>query len=545
MRRQISWRKSLSTKLGVLVAGLFLLELSIIAVDLYALSSRLSDPAWFSTVSGNGGHTYHALYLARRFADETTVERKRQVRVELDATIAALDRQIEMLQNGDPSIPAAPPADARIRENVRLRRDHWRTRIRPLLAETITEAATPEDIQASLANLDDLVKQQVVAVNEGNKIALEIAREGINQLRVVNMLSGLAIFAGLGLTFVLARGVVARTRRLVDAAEHVAGGELTVKAGIEGGDELAALGAAFDAMTETLRAGIETERKRRAKSERLVAGIRETVSALSSAASEILASTTEQAAGAQEQAAAVSQIVTTVDQVKQTTTQAAQRAKGVGEAVQRTQETGRSGRTALDDSLVAMDQLKSQVESTAAKIVSLAEQAQAIGDIITTVTDIAEQTNILALNASIEASRAGEQGRGFAVVAGEVKSLAEQSKRSTVRVRQILGEIQRSTNEAVMATEEVTKGVASAIAAGGLAGRAIAALTETVSESAQSSSQIVASAGQQATGMAQISQAMQNLDQIARQNLVATRQVEQAARNLNTLGNHLAELTAE
>src|SRR5262249_22565569 len=125
MRRQISWSRSLSTKLGVLVTGRFLLELIIIAVHLYTLSSRLSDPAWFSTVSGNGGHAYHSLSLAGRFADEPSVERKRQVRAELDATIAALDRQLEMLQNGDPSIPASPPADPRIRENVRLRRDQW------------------------------------------------------------------------------------------------------------------------------------------------------------------------------------------------------------------------------------------------------------------------------------------------------------------------------------------------------------------------------------------------------------------------------------
>ncbi|MDR3636365.1 MAG: methyl-accepting chemotaxis protein, partial [Isosphaeraceae bacterium] len=229
----------------------------------------------------------------------------------------------------------------------------------------------------------------------------------------------------------------------------------------------------------------------------------------------------------------------------QTSTQAAQRARGVGETVQRTLETGQAGRKDVEVAIVSLNQLKDRVEATAADILRLAEQAQAIGAIIATVTDIAEQTNILALNAAIEASRAGEHGKGFGVVASEVKALAEQSKKATVQVREILGEIQRATQTAVLSTEEVTKGVASAIRAADQSGRTIGALNDTLSDTAQASAQIVASAGQQSTGMTQIGQAMKNLDQAARQNLVATRQVEQTAQNLNTLGSQLSELTAD
>ena len=235
------------------------------------------------------------------------------------------------------------------------------------------------------------------------------------------------------------------------------------------------------------------------------------------------------------------QTVTTVDEVTQTADQAAQRARGVGDAVQRTLEIGQAGRKAVEDSIAALDRLKEQVESTAENILTLAEQAQAIGEIIATVNDIAEQTNLLALNAAIEASRAGEHGRGFAVVAGEVKALADQSKKATAQVRQILGEIQKATNTAVLSTEEVTKGVAAAIKVGGQAGETIKTLADTLAEAAQAATQIVASAGQQATGMAQINQAMKNLDQVSSsQNLAATRQAAQAAENLNRLGADLA-----
>jgi methyl-accepting chemotaxis protein len=293
-------------------------------------------------------------------------------------------------------------------------------------------------------------------------------------------------------------------------------------------DEMGELARAFDDMS--------------AKRQQSLESIRAAINQLSSAGSEILVSTTQQAAGAQEQAAAVAQTVATVDQVTQTADQSAQRAKGVADLVQRTLEVGKTGRKVMEDSLVAMDQVKEQVESTAANILALAEQAQAIGEIIATVTDIAEQTNLLALNAAIEASRAGEHGRGFAVVAGEVKALADQSRKATAQVRQILGEIQKATNTAVLSTEAVTRGVASAVQVGNQAGDTIKTLAEALTDVARTVAQIAASVGQQATGMAQIHQAMKNIDQVAKQNSVATRQAAQAAENLSTLGTQLTAL---
>ena len=270
--------------------------------------------------------------------------------------------------------------------------------------------------------------------------------------------------------------------------------------------------------------------------------IRDGVSQLTSSSAEILAGTTQQAAGAQEQAAAVTQTMTTVDEVTQTAEQGAQRARTIGETVQRTLEIGKAGRKVVEDSLIAMEAVKEKVETTAENILTLAEQAQAISDIIATVNDIAEQTNLLALNAAIEASRAGEHGKGFTVVAGEVKALADQSKKATGQVRQILGEIQKATNTAVLSTEEVTKGVAGAIKVGSQAGETIKTLAETLTETAQAVKQIAGSVSQQATGMSQINQAMKNIDQVAKQNTVATRQAAQAAENLNQVGLQLAAL---
>ncbi len=345
----------------------------------------------------------------------------------------------------------------------------------------------------------------------------------------------------------IVRGITVPIQALVDGAEKIGNGVLDHRIAVRGRDEIGVLAAAFNAMTDKLRDTMvsnQTERHARAQVERLLASTREAVGRLSSTSAEILASTTQQAAGAEQQAAALAETGAIIDEVTQTAAQAAEQARGVGAAVQRTAEIGVTGRKTVEDSVQAMGTLKEQVESTAETIVTLAEQAQSIGEIIATVNELAEQTNLLALNAAIEAARAGENGKGFAVVAGEIKTLADQSKKATAQVRQILGEIQKATNAAVLSTEAVTKGVGAAADVSAQAGANIATLTETLARAAQAASQIVAAVGQQANGMTQIHDAMRNIDQVARQTLAATRQTEQAAQNLNALGTELAELSA-
>jgi methyl-accepting chemotaxis protein len=190
----------------------------------------------------------------------------------------------------------------------------------------------------------------------------------------------------------------------------------------------------------------------------------------------------------------------------------------------------------------AIEGAQQRGESIARNVLELAERAQTIGQIIGTVDEIAEQTNLLALNAAIEASRAGEHGRGFSVVAAEVKALARRSKEATVQVREILGEIQKATNNAVLAGEQGDKTMHEAVVEAKEAGRTIDGLTETIARATDAASQIAASAGQQATGMAQISQAMKDIDGALRDNLSSIKHVEEAATRLNKLSERLSEL---
>jgi len=323
--------------------------------------------------------------------------------------------------------------------------------------------------------------------------------------------------------------------RYVDTLAEFSRGNLTARIEVDSNgrgldDPLIVLGEGFNEMAGQLQ--------------EMVRQMHEVAANLSSAASEILAATTQQASGATEQSAAIAQASTTIDEVRTIAEQTAGRAQGVADTAQRVADVADAGQEAVGETLVGMEEVTHKVETIAQSVLSLSEQAQAIGQVIATVNEIASQSNMLALNAAVEAARAGEAGRGFAVVASEVRALAEQSRVATEQVRQILTEIQRGVNAAVMATEEGIKGTQTGMRVAGQAGEAIRRLAEGVSESAQASLQIVAAVGQQLTGMEQIAMAMQNTHQVTGQTLASTQQSERAAAELNRLADDLQQVVS-
>ncbi len=279
--------------------------------------------------------------------------------------------------------------------------------------------------------------------------------------------------------------------------------------------------------------------------QRMIGRIRDASASLNGAAAEILAATTQQLASAGEQSAAIVQTTTTVDEVRAIAGQAVARAQELADSAQHTVQVSRLGQQAVDDTVGSMARIKTQVEGVAHSILALSAQTQQIGDIIATVNDLAAQSNLLALNAAVEAARAGEHGKGFAVVAQEVRSLAEQSRRATAGVRDILQEIQRSTNLAVMATEEGTKRVDEGVQLTARTGDAICQLARVVDESAHAAMQMVSGGRQQAAGIEQIALAMQHINQATLQGLASTRQAETSAHDLYSLAHSLAEAVAQ
>jgi methyl-accepting chemotaxis protein len=316
--------------------------------------------------------------------------------------------------------------------------------------------------------------------------------------------------------------------QMARVAEQISDGDLTVE--VKPKSDKDVLGKAFAAMVEKLR--------------RIIGEMQESSSILFSSAQQFVAATTQVASAAAETAAAVAETTTTVEEVKQTAQLATQKAKLVSESAQRATQVSESGRKSAADSIEAMKQIREQMESIADSIVRLSEQGQAIGEIMLSVNDLAEQSNLLAVNASIEAAKAGEQGKGFAVVAQEVRNLAEQSKQATIQVRSILNDIQKATNAAVMVTEQGSKAVESGVKQSVQAGESVQKLGENISEAAQAATQIAASSQQQMVGMDQVAQAMESIKTASTQNLASTKQTEVAAKNIQELGRKLTELVA-
>ncbi|MDO8727331.1 MAG: methyl-accepting chemotaxis protein [Candidatus Methanoperedens sp.] len=270
--------------------------------------------------------------------------------------------------------------------------------------------------------------------------------------------------------------------------------------------------------------------------------LRGAVSQLTSSSSEILATTTQLASSSTEAATASTQTSTTAIELKQAAQLSSEKAINVSESAQKAASAAQQGKTAVAGNMEAIKRIKGQAEVVAQSIVKLSEQTQAIGDITTTVNDIAEQSNLLAVNAAIEAAKAGEQGKGFAVVASEVKNLAEQSKQATVQVRKILNDVQKAANAAVMATEQVSKAVEASVKQATEAGESIRILADTNAEAAQAATQVAASSQQQLVGINQIASAMENIKQAVQQNAAGAKQAEKAAKDLNELGQNLKSM---
>lgn len=263
---------------------------------------------------------------------------------------------------------------------------------------------------------------------------------------------------------------------------------------------------------------------------------------LGEATASIVSATSEQGATTSEQASAVQEVSATVAEVKQTSQQALEHAKKVIGSAEGAVLASGEGTQAVEDSIHGMHDIQKQVELIAEKILGLSEQTQQIGEIIQSVNEIAEQSKLLALNAAIEAARAGEHGKGFSVVASEIRTLADQSKQATNQVRGILGEIQKATNSAVIATEEGGKKVDAGVSLANRAGENIHRLSQAIAESADSGRLISSSSQQQTAGVEQISVAIHQISQATRDTLSAVRKTEEVAYNLRQLASQINEL---
>ena len=394
-----------------------------------------------------------------------------------------------------------------------------------LQLSTGVQLARFEEIHALGLQLTDLTEQRIAEAQQHSRQALADLRE-----RMFN-LSLMLVVGGALLAWLLSRHIALPLARLTGWAEQIGRGEIPREIiASSRQDEVGRLAQAFAEMSAYLR--------------ELVQDMNEGISVLASSSEEILAATSQVATSTQETATAISEIATTVEEVKQTAVLAGSKSQGVAEVTERTRQVALGGRQAVEEALAGMQQIREQMQAVAESIMRLGEQSQAIGEIVASVGDLAEQSNLLGVNASIEAVKAGEFGKGFSVVAQEVKALADQSKQATAQVRGILGDIQKAMTKAVLLAEQGSKTVEVGYERARSSGEAIRSLSDSIEQSSEMALQIAATSQQQLIGMDQVASAMENIRQASQDNVGGTRQVDLAARNLHQLGLKLKGLSA-
>ena len=315
--------------------------------------------------------------------------------------------------------------------------------------------------------------------------------------------------------------------KLLDVVNSAPKGDLTKSIDIISDDEFGELSSTFNNMVKSLN--------------NLVKQTEGAAEKLGLVATEILAATQQQAAGVTEQATQITEIAASLQELTATSKQIAESTQLVAQSADHAASASLLGGKTVESSIHAVRKIDQTVQMTAKKIRELGESSRKIGKVITAISDIAEQTNLLALNAAIEAARAGEQGRGFAVVADEIRKLAERSSQSAEEINNLITSIQQETNSTVMAMEDGIRSVEDGVNLINSTGEAFREITKVVEQTSNLSKEISLSTDQQTKGSEQLSYAMTSLSQVVKQTEITARQNAQSAHNLNDMAKEIKQ----
>jgi len=386
-----------------------------------------------------------------------------------------------------------------------------------------TDAAGAE--LAVIEKLEDFLTKKAQQAAENNSAAAQ----GAVRFTMIFSLFGILLAVALGV--VISRMISVPLTRGVEFAHAVAGGDLTGRLAMCRKDEIGCLSDALDDMVEKLRD--------------IMGNITNASDTVSSAAVQLSASSGQMATGIEEVAAQAGTVATAGEEMAATSMEIAQNCSMVAESSQLANDSATTGAAIVQETVTLMDRIAERVKDSAQAVESLGNRSDQIGEIIGTIEDIADQTNLLALNAAIEAARAGEQGRGFAVVADEVRALAERTTKATKEIGQMIKAIQSETKSAVLVMEEGVKEVEHGTVEAAKSGKALQEILDQIHVVTMQVSQIATAAEQQTATTTEISSNMQQITDVIQDTAKGAEESASAANQLAGMAEELQSLAGQ
>ncbi|WCE09694.1 methyl-accepting chemotaxis protein [Pseudomonas sp. JBR1] len=381
-------------------------------------------------------------------------------------------------------------------------------------------------INANIRPLTNDLQNKIVALGEfnqrGAKKAGELAIETYSRnLWLLGLLSAAAVALTVVLAVLYTRSILQPLREVLGINRRIAEGDLRVAAEVKGRDEMAELMQATVQMQQTLR---DT-----------VSHIGEASTQLASAAEEMNAVTEEGSRGLQRQNSEVEQAATAVNEMTAAVEEVARNAASASTSAQQSERSTGLGAARVTETVNAIHSLTGTVSHTSEQIVALAGQAQGIATVVDVIRGIAEQTNLLALNAAIEAARAGEQGRGFAVVADEVRALAHRTQESTREIEQMIGGIQSGSEGAVQAMQRSRDEANATLKIANEAGAALEEIARSITEINERNFLIATASEEQAQVARSVDQNLVSIRDLSIQTSAGAHQTAAAAHEVSRL----------
>ena len=372
-----------------------------------------------------------------------------------------------------------------------------------------------EQINAALTRLLDLNNSMANATNQ------KAADQYDSAFDLVVALLVLATALTVLFAWLLTRSITLPIAQALEAAEHIAEGNLTQSIKVDGDDEAGRLLRAMNKMQEKLRDTLQR--------------ISGSATQLASAAEELNAVTDESARGLTQQNNEIEQAATAVNEMTSAVEEVARNAVSTSEASKNATASAGDGRDLVQETVSAIERMSGDVQGTATLIGALAEESRDIGKVLDVIRGLADQTNLLALNAAIEAARAGEAGRGFAVVADEVRALAHRTQQSTSEIERMIGSIQAGTEQAVDSMRNSTERAESTLNIAKGAGMSLDTINSAIIEINERNLVIASAAEEQAQVAREVDRNLVNIRDLSVQSATGASQTSAASSELSRL----------